>query len=164
MKTVSIDIDEIAFVMEVHDSLDSANILDTETGEILSIYRGLLFDFTNGNGHGTKDLPPWESRVIEKVERVYLSGNGRYKEIPGHKVQEGHALMVEFSRTVADGDLREKLEAALEDRYAFRKFFKILVEHPEEHNRWFAFSQERLRRKVIDWLGSIGIEPLPHNP
>lgn len=160
MKTVAIDIDEIAFVMEIHDSLDSANILDTETGEILSIYRGLLFDFKNGNGHSTRDLPPWESKVIDKVERVYLSGNGRYKEIPNHKLDEAHAMMAEFSRSVEDGTLKEQLEAALEDRHAFRKFFKILTGHPKEHGRWFVFSEERLRRKVVDWLGSIGIEPL----
>lgn len=45
--------------------------------------------------------------------------------------------MVEFTETVSDLRLREKLAVALDGRGAFGRFKRVLGDYPEERERWF---------------------------
>ncbi len=67
--------------------------------------------------------------------------------------------MVEFSETVKDRNLREKLAIALDGKGAFRRFKNVLSDYPEERERWFSFKDERIRQEVIEWLDEID-EPI----
>jgi hypothetical protein len=161
MNKLPIDINQLAFVMEMHDSFDSINILDTETGEILNIYRGLILGMANGNAEEQEEhLPSWEKSVVEKAKRVFSSGNGRYQEIPQQKPAEHHELMVRFARSVRDRGLKKELNAILNNGATVRGFLKAVTQHPEEYHRWFSFSDERMKQKVLDWLGSLNIQAL----
>jgi hypothetical protein len=75
-----------------------------------------------------------------------------------------YGWMAEFSATVGDGRLRDRLETALEGRGAFRRFKHVLLDAPRERERWFAFRDARLREAVRGWLGEHGIEPPPDPP
>jgi hypothetical protein len=66
--------------------------------------------------------------------------------------------MAEFTGTVRDARLRDRLEVALDGRGAFRRFKNVLLDFPGERERWFAFRDERLHTAARDWLGELGIE------
>ncbi len=160
MKKLRVDVGELTFVMEMYDNYDSTNFLDTETGEIVSVYKGLLMAIKRNGDKAAMDLPEWEKNVLDVAKRVYFNGNGRYQEIPRQEVFERHKLMVAFAKTVKNTQLREEIENVLSDKFAFRKFLKFLFDHPEELKRWFMFKEERLQENIAEWLQSINVEPL----
>lgn len=68
--------------------------------------------------------------------------------------------MLEFAGTVKDKNLKEKLDIALDGKGAFRRFKNVIGDYPEEEKRWYSFKDEKMKEEVIDWLNSIGIEPV----
>jgi hypothetical protein len=70
-----------------------------------------------------------------------------------------YGWMAEFTATVGDARLRDRLEVALDGRGAFRRFKNVLLGAPEERERWFALRDARLRAAARDWLAEQGIEP-----
>ena len=72
--------------------------------------------------------------------------------------------MAEFAGTVDGARLRDRLEAALDGRGAFRRFKNVLADHPAERERWFAFRDERLSVVAREWLEEHRIEPTTQPP
>ncbi len=68
--------------------------------------------------------------------------------------------MVEFAKKVEDELLREKLSIALDGKGAFKRFKNVMADYPDCREKWFKFRDERINKKVIEWLNSIGIEPI----
>jgi hypothetical protein len=68
--------------------------------------------------------------------------------------------MQAFIETVSSPWLQERLWAAIRSRGAFRRFKDARASAPAERERWFAFKDDRLRRRVLAWLAEEGIEPL----
>ena len=60
--------------------------------------------------------------------------------------------MVAFTETVEDEDLQEKLWIALDGKGCFHRFKDVLLDYPEERERWFEFRDERTEQRVLDWL------------
>ena len=69
-----------------------------------------------------------------------------------------YAWMEEFTGTVGDARLRDRLEAALDDRGAFRRFKNVLLDDSAERARWFRFRDERLHAAARRWLGEHDLE------
>ncbi|MCI0633274.1 MAG: UPF0158 family protein, partial [Actinobacteria bacterium] len=80
----------------------------------------------------------------------------------GSSVEYG--WMAEFTATVGDARLRDRLEVALDGRGAFRRFKNVLLDAPDERERWFAFRDARLHDAARDWLAEQGIEPTTPPP
>jgi hypothetical protein len=36
----------------------------------------------------------------------------------------------------------------------------VLLDYPQERERWFRFQTDRLQQRILEWLDSEGIEPL----
>jgi hypothetical protein len=68
--------------------------------------------------------------------------------------------MVAFIATVSNLRLQNRLERAIRGKGAFRHFKDVLLNYPQERERWFQFSNERMRQRVLDWLDEEGIEPI----
>ncbi len=66
--------------------------------------------------------------------------------------------MEDFIETVADRRLQAQLMHAIQGRGVFRRFKDVLFTHPDERERWFAFSTARLRERMLAWLEEEGIE------
>lgn len=80
----------------------------------------------------------------------------------GSSVEYG--WMAEFTATLGDARLRDRLEVALDGRGAFRRFKNVLLDHPGERERWFAFRDERLRGAAREWLAEQNISPTTTPP
>lgn len=159
MKKLKVDIDEIAFIMETFDEFDSVTFFDTETGELVSIPNELMSAVESNDEEALQDLPDWEKDLIGTAESIISDESGRYVDIPRKPPYEAYNLMVEFTSSITNKHLREKLEIALEGKGAFRRFKNVISDYPEEGKMWFAFKDKRMRDEVIEWLNDIGIEP-----
>jgi len=101
----------------------------------------------------------WEKDLIETAERIIGDESGRFVDIPRKPSYEAYDLMVEFTGSVKNRRLREKLEIALDGKGAFRRFKNVIADYPDEEKRWFAFKDKKLREEVVEWLNDLGIEP-----
>lgn len=70
----------------------------------------------------------------------------------------------EFIREIDDPALRKRMEAAINGKGAFRRFKDILLTLPDERRRWFEFRDQMMRKRVVEWVHEIGIEPLNTPP
>lgn len=96
------------------------------------------------------DLETGEVRMVPVNRRLI------HVDPLGSKVE--YRWMAEFTGTVRDARLRDRLEVALDGRGAFRRFKNVLLDFPGQRERWFAFRDERLHAAARDWLGELGIE------
>jgi hypothetical protein len=117
--------------------------LDVRSGEVQMVPIDRLDD------EGT-----WLSR--EELDDRIDAGHLIPVEPLGASVEYG--WMAEFTATVEDARLRDRLGAALDGRGAFRRFKSVLLEAPAERQRWFALRDERVRGAARDWLAEAGIE------
>ena len=97
----------------------------------------------------------WPSE--EDLDDALAAGHLIHVEPLGSRVEYG--WMAEFTGTVGDARLRDRLEVALDGRGAFRRFKNVLLDDPAERERWFALRGERLRAAAWEWLGDLGIDP-----
>lgn len=118
--------------------------LDVRSGEIEMIPVDRL---------GADDAWPSE----EDIDDGLAAGHLIHVEPLGSSVEYG--WMAEFASSVDDARLRERLEITLDGRGAFRRFRNVLLDHPAERRRWFAFRDERLHAAAREWLDEHGVEP-----
>jgi hypothetical protein len=107
---------------------------------------------------GDKD----EELSEEEVETGLAEGHLIHIEPLPSSVEYG--WMVEFAESVTEPRLRDRLEVALDGRGALRRFKNVLLDHPVERERWFAFRDRRLREAMLEWLADHDIEPTTKPP
>jgi len=65
--------------------------------------------------------------------------------------------MEDFIATVEGERLAELLEVAIKGKGAFRRFKDVLLNYPEERERWFEFKDDRMRERALEWLDDIDV-------
>ncbi|MFP4038026.1 MAG: UPF0158 family protein [Desulfobacteraceae bacterium] len=138
-KTLAIDLDELCQAME-DASYENEYYLDLETGEIL-----FLSDYI-------------DEEETDRLRKGLDEDPDRYEQVPSVDSREGYKDMEDFIETVEDEHLAELLEVAIDGRGAFRRFKDVLLNYPEERERWFRFKDERMRERVLEWLEEISID------
>ncbi len=166
----------LSYLISAFDSgfHEQTNYLDLETGQVVmvsddarciveNIYDQMDAEETEGAPTFAElleqqRLPDWQKQevmVAEQVEREYGS---RFIEIPRMDSHEGYRDMQDFIATVTDPYLQRLLEVAIMGRGAFRRFKDVLLDYPRERERWFAFRDERMEQRVLDWLADHDLE------
>ncbi|MEO0812319.1 MAG: UPF0158 family protein [Myxococcota bacterium] len=97
-------------------------------------------------------LPPGDPRLAEV--RQQIDSYAPVETIPS-RIQ--YQWLDEFIRSVDEGELRERMEAAINGKGAFRRFKDILLTLPEERRRWFEFRDHKMRERIVDWVRERGI-------
>jgi len=137
-KTLKIDLDELCSAME-SSSYEHEYYLDLDNGEILFL---------------SEYMDDEETRKLkDQIEEDF----DRYERIPKAESHEGYEDMVDFIATVKDEHLAELLEVALDGKGAFRRFKDVLLNYPEERERWFQFKDDRTEERVLEWLDDINV-------
>ena len=141
-RRVAVDWDDLEMALTTNDAEWSC-YLDVRSGDVrmVPVDRELSDDW------------PSEEDIDDGVDAGHLVPI----EPLGSSVQ--YRWMAEFTATVADARLRDRLETALDGRGAFRCFKNALLQDLAVRDRWFAFRDERLRTAARDWLTWQGIEP-----
>lgn len=71
-------------------------------------------------------------------------------------LREGYRDMELFAGTVRDPGRADRLEIAISERGAFRRFKDVLARWPGELDRWHSFSAERQHGRARAWLAHAG--------
>lgn len=160
MKKLKVDLGMIANAMEDVARMDMDYYLDKETGEVI-VTSEETFRYAEEEDEDKirENLPDWQKEDIKLAQDILFNNPDRYICIPERPSYEGYNLMVEFAEKVEDELLREKLNIALDGKGAFRRFKNVMLDYPDYREKWFKFRDERINKKVIEWLNSIGIEP-----
>lgn len=133
------DIEELRAAFEDND-INNSYYLDLETGRV-----EFISDYNK--------IPQ-----MEELERKIDEGfGGRYISIPQMFSSEAYEIMIRFIATVEDENLTEKLHIAVDGKGAFRRFKNVLLDYPEERERWFKFKDEKIREEVVEWLKREGL-------
>jgi len=138
-KILHIDLDELCNALD-NSSFENNYYLDLETGEIL-----FLSEFMDDEE---------SEKLKEQIEEDF----DRYEPIPRAESHEGYRDMVAFIDTIENEHLVELLEVAISGKGAFRRFKDVLLNYPEERQRWFRFRDERIEERAIEWLDSIDVD------
>ncbi len=137
-KSLKIDVDELCSAIE-DNSYQHEYYLDLETGEILFLSEYL------------------DHEEREKLRDRIDDEPDRYARIPKAEPHEGYEDMVDFIATVKDERLVELLEVTINGKGAFHRFKDVLLNYPEERERWFQFRDDRVQEKAMEWLGDIDV-------
>ena len=137
-KALNINLDELCEAME-NSSYENEYFLDLETGEVLFISEYM----------DDEDSEKLKERIEEDFER--------YERIPKAESHEGYQDMVDFIASVDNERLTELLEVAINGKGAFRRFKDVLLNYPEERDRWFQFKDDRIQEQALEWLGDIDV-------
>lgn len=134
LKVAAIDLSMLAECLEQDDW--DAGYLDPATGEIHPPY------------DGGAPLGPDGEQVDDPGELGWLSVGGE------HDPRAAYQDMVDFTRTVADASLRQKLEAGLEGKGAFRRFRDTMYREADAGTgrAWSAHRETRAQVRAIEWL------------
>ena len=162
MKKLKIDLEMIANAMEDTNRIDMDYYLDKETGEVLYISEEVFRCAKEDEDNIRENLPDWQKEDVKLAQDILFKKPDRYICIPERPSYEGYNLMVEFTEKVEDELLREKLNIALDGKGAFRRFKNVIGDYPDYEKEWFKFRDERLNKKVVEWLNSIGVEPISY--
>lgn len=157
MKKLKVDVEYIAICMEDQDRVDYNYYLDKESGETIVLPREVVDALEEEEL--LQSLPEWELKLVDLAKDI-LSGNPRYVEIPIKWSREAFNDILEFAEKISDQKIRERIHLTVRGKGAFRKFKDILQEYPEIEKEWHRFKYEREKKEVLDWLESLGIEPI----
>jgi hypothetical protein len=150
--------------------------LDIETGEVMAFSEEIISEIKSRLYYDEydeidedveyiefdeePDLPDWMLDEVEMALEVLLDEEGRYARIPERKAPKTYKSMSDFIETVGDPALREELSNALNGKGAFRRFKDVLIGYPKERKRWHGYNAKTMKMEIIEWLSSIGVEPI----
>jgi hypothetical protein len=137
-KILHIGLDELCDAMD-NSSYENQYYLDLQTGEILLVSEYMDDEET--------------SKLKDEIEEEF----DRYEPIPMVESHEGYRDMQDFITTVEDEHLVELLEVAINGKGAFRRFKDVLLNYPQERERWFKFRDDRMEERALEWLESIDV-------
>ena len=134
-------------IREIADNLDCGMkcYLNKDTGAITSI-----LDPDNWQYY---DEETWEE-VINDLEENW----DNYVEIPKMESRESYDLMTDYTETVNNDNLQNRLINALNRSHPFRNFKQIIDDSGPYRQQWFEFKNQRLIQWVKDKLGELNIK------
>lgn len=172
MKKLSVDLSELESAFESSSPLNIF-YLDTETGKTIPIgedgqflyqqmndmyYRSELERIDWEEAFASGQVQDWQRQLLLEIDQVETDVEGRFERVPIETSSGAYADMQTYIDTIADPSLHSRLRDATSGRGAFRAFKNILLDYPEERERWFQYKHELLVERMRNWLESIGIE------
>jgi hypothetical protein len=143
---------------------------DRETGDVILVTDELRSAFerisedaeSEGVEFGTalakSDLPEWDKQAMTDVAAVEERLGSAIVAIPEPDSREAFRDMEAFAASPPNALISKRLLDALSGARPFRRFKDALGVYPQEREAWFAFRDNRLRQRVLQWLADEGIE------
>jgi len=105
------------------------------------------------------NLPDWQKRSVLTAADVRFGDFSRFESIPHFESHESYGYMEDFIETVRDSAMRDRLSQAINQRKPFRRFRDVLADDRRLEREWQAYESRRQRETIVEWLGSVGVEP-----
>lgn len=103
---------------------------------------------------GTGEVLRVVDGIADPEMHARIAADANYMRIDPVSSREQYRWMERFIQMLDEGDLRDRLSAAIDGKGAFRRFKDVLMAHAPERERWFAFRSERLRVFMEAWLSA----------
>jgi len=107
-------------------------------------------------------------RVVDGVAdpqmHARIAADVGYLRVDPVSSREQYRWMERFIPMVEEGELRTRLNQAIDGKGAFRRFKDVLMAHAEERERWFTYRSERLKTFMDAWLTAHSIRAVPRPP
>ena len=145
-------LDLLELAME-DDRHEMETYLDTQTGAVLQFGPGMNFRLDKPP---RESAPDWQKELYEDYVQVMNDTDDRYIEPPRVESSDAWQDMADFVATVADDELRDRLESAIDGKGAFGRFRDIVYGREELSERWHDFNNRRLRWRSKSWLADEG--------
>jgi hypothetical protein len=157
MRSLPINLDELAEAMD--QTMRDVNewYLDTQTGQVILIQTDIGGD-EDDEEEDDADLPEWQRKAREQVRLVHNDATDRFVHIPENESRDSYGLMEEFIDGLQHERAKDLLARAIDGKGAFRRFKDTLTEFPEIRGQWFAFENQRKREWAEEWLEEIGLK------
>jgi len=168
-RRLKVDLAALEVAFESSD-FESTWYLDLETGKVLLIpeetasYREELTALAEEQGIdfaqavAQSDLPDWEKEVTLDADRIEAGFGSRFIAVEQDDSSEAFRDMEKFAQSVRNPAIGNRLLNALSGSRPFRRFKDAIGNYPEEEERWYAFRDERLRSRLLEWLAEEDIE------
>jgi hypothetical protein len=157
MRSLNIDLDELATAMDQIERDVNEWYLDTQTGEVVLVDTEFIdLDEDEDDEQEKADEPEWQKDARETARLVEENAD-RFVRIPESDRNEAYRLMEEFIETVHDERAGDLLARAIAGKGAFRRFKDTLFEFPVIRQQWFDFEASRKRARAEEWLESIDL-------
>jgi hypothetical protein len=174
LRRVKVDMPELAAAFDA-GLMEASHFLDLETGNVVLVTdedSGVVDEFL-GEADVKDDedpkaefeewlkeyaCPDWQRDSIRDAYLVETEFGERFIRVPAQDSRDGYTDMVAFAETVKDQHLRKLLLVALNGKGAFRRFRDVLTGDPDDRERWFRFSEQKVTERVLEWLESKEIE------
>ena len=144
LRAVPVDLQELAMVLE-GDPARGGGRVDLRTGQVWP--EELYLDYQ-------------DDVLDEEDDEDGEDDESRWLWVDSHGSRPGYRDMELFIADIADSHLREPLTVAISGRGAFRRFKDVLAGHPDTAERWYTFSEDRVRGRARHWLASVGHTPM----
>ncbi len=82
-------------------------------------------------------------------------GYNLWQQVPLEESWEGYNRMGSFTDTVKNLKLKNSLINALNGKKPFRHFKDVLLNSPDEQEKWFAFERREREEKLLNWLAEL---------
>lgn len=157
-----------------------SNYLDTQTGRVVLLDSELI-DAANdiieelGGSHKGEDctdediegtvayesVSEWmKPHVFNAIQVLHSADKDRFEEIPRFATHQCFEWMRDFTDTIEDDGIRQRLNEALSRHKPFRNFREAVGTDRRLEQQWYHFEQDRQREAIIEWLNSINVQPL----
>ncbi|MEI6915428.1 MAG: UPF0158 family protein [Armatimonadota bacterium] len=176
MRKLKVDLGdlEIAFVTDQMSGIE--HYLDRESGKVLMITEDdrraadTFFEEAGAEADESEldakfdewlddyDCQDWQEDSIRDAVLIERGGAKRFIHTPHQDSRDGYSDMADFAETVANERMQGLLAVALHGKGAFRRFKDVLYDYPDEQKRFFEFSAQRLKDRMVEWLNDEGIE------
>lgn len=169
LKAVPVDLAKLVEAMDMQgDESPFFYVLDTETGKVFEFPRDEdeldleVDEEEETDSESAAPEPKWLRDASDEERAAFEAWeiqDERMEQVPPVETRQAYRLMAEFAETTEDMRLGEELSRAIRGSGAFRRFKDVLLEFPQQREKWFAFEAERKRQWAIEWLESIEIRP-----
>ena len=157
-----------------------SNYLDTQTGRVILLHEELtnaadeIIEELGGSQNGEtwtdeeiestvayENVPEWiKPNVFEAIQVLHSADKDRFEEIPRFTTDQCFGWMRDFTDSIDDDGIRDRLNAALGKHKPFRNFREAIGSDRRLDQQWCCFEQDRQREAIIEWLNRIGVQPL----
>lgn len=133
--------------------------MDVPWGELcealLVVTKGMCCLFDRHEGRVLK-------RYVDHEETRLMLDDPRYAVLNPASSQIQYTWITDFTGTIEDQTLRQRILQSIKGPGAFRRFKDILAEHHQHRSRWFEFRDIKLQELVVAWVEGQGV--VPSNP
>ncbi len=146
-KEIKIDSEDLINAFEDHsDSFEY--FLDLENGNVVV--------FPKDSSEDEFEEEPAES---EGYNREIVENNpGRFIYVDPIESNESFEIMEDFTSTLSDDVIKDKLISALSKRKPFRHFKDALYDFPAVQKEWYKFHEEEMEKIAYEWLEAYNIK------